>query len=578
MRCTVIGAFTAVLAIPIIAIYADNPSFTKELSKDEKLVQALNRLTFGPRPGDVEQVKSIGLKKWIDQQLHPEAIAENPLLVEKLKHLDTLEMSSEEIVENYPSPQILREMSAGLIPYPTDPERKLVIERLVKRLEKRQAAAGANAGNPPTPPQPGAPNPQALRELLTQQELRSIRTGTPQERVAAIEALPAEKQAEVIAAMPQQLRNGLFVAASPELRRRITLTAGPAQVVARDLQEAKILRAVYSNRQLNEVLVDFWFNHFNVFLDKGADRYLTTEYERQAIRPHVLGKFRDLLGATAKSPAMLFYLDNWQSVGPNAPQPVRRGAAGGNAPRRGLNENYGRELLELHTLGVDGGYTQKDVTEVARCFTGWSILQPQRGGSFLFQPRMHDRGEKVVLGVTIAAGGGQQDGEKVLDIVARHPSTAKFISRKLAQRFVADEPPDSLVDRMAQTFLKTDGDLRAVMTTMLESKEFWSQAAFQSKFKSPLELVVSAVRASNATVDFAAPLAKQVSDLGQPLYRKQEPTGYSNSSREWLNTGGLMARMNFSLQLSTNKMPGVSVEKAAEGANTVLGSPEFQKR
>jgi len=308
-------------------------------------------------------------------------------------------------------------------------------------------------------------------------------------------------------------------------------------------------------------------------MDKGADRYLTTEYERDAIRPHVLGHFRDLLEATAKSPAMLFYLDNWQSVGPNSPQP-----RGPNAQRRGLNENYGRELLELHTLGVDGGYTQKDVTEVARCFTGWTINQPQRGGSFLFAPRLHDNGEKTVLGVKIPAGGGQSDGEKVLDIVARHPSTAHFISRKLAQRFVADGPPAALVDRMAQTFLKTGGDLRAVMETMLGSREFWSEGAFRSKMKSPLEMVVSSVRATGGSVDFATALVNQVALLGEPLYRKQEPTGYSNSSREWVNTAGLMARMNFALQLAGDKLPGVTVEKQEGAGATALGSPEFQKR
>jgi uncharacterized protein (DUF1800 family) len=411
--------------------------------------------------------------------------------------------------------------------------------------------------------------------LLTPAEIRSLRTGTPRERLAALEALPADKQADVIGALPQQMRQSLFAAAPPELRRRIELAAGPAQVVVRDLQESKILRAVYSNRQLDEVLADFWFNHFNVFMDKGADRYLTTEYERDAIRAHVLGKFRDLLEATAKSPAMLFYLDNWQSVGPNTAQALRLGP---NVQRRGLNENYGRELLELHTLGVEGGYTQKDVTEVARCFTGWSINQPQRGGQFVFAPRLHDNGEKTVLGVKIPAGGGQSDGEKVLDIVADHPSTAHFISRKLAQRFVADDPPAALVERMAQTFLKTDGDVRAVIETMLGSREFWSEGAFRSKMKSPLEMVVSSVRASNGNVDFATALVNQVAQLGEPLYRKQEPTGYSNASREWMNTAGLMARMNFALQLAGNKVPGVTVEKREEGAGAALGSPEFQKR
>jgi uncharacterized protein (DUF1800 family) len=242
---------------------------------------------------------------------------------------------------------------------------------------------------------------------------------------------------------------------------------------------------------------------------------------------------------------------------------------------RGLNENYGRELMELHTLGVDGGYTQHDVTEVARCFTGWTIDQPQRGGSFFFAKRLHDGGEKTVLGVKIPAGGGIEDGEKVLDIVARHPSTAHFISTKLAQRFVADNPPESLVSRMTATFRKTDGDLRAVMKTMLDSKEFWSAGAYKSKMKSPLEMVASAVRAVNGDVDYAFPLVNQVAQLGQPLYRKQEPTGYPNSSQEWLNSAGLLARMNFAVQLANGKVPGVKVETADA---QVLGSPEFQKR
>jgi len=278
-----------------------------------------------------------------------------------------------------------------------------------------------------------------------------------------------------------------------------------------------------------------------------------------------------MLQATAKSPAMLFYLDNWQSVGPDTPAAGR----GQKKGARGLNENYGRELMELHTLGVDGGYTQKDVTEVARCFTGWTILNPQGGGAFLFNPRMHDNGEKTVLGVIIPAGGGMTDGEKVLDILARHPSTSRFISRKLAMRFVADEPPGALVERMAETFRKTDGDLRAVMRTMLDAKEFASEGAYRSKMKSPFELVVSAVRAVNGEVRQAFPLANQVAQLGQPLYRKQEPTGYSNSSMEWMNSGGLVGRMNFALQLADNKVPGVKAD-TVQGLS--LGSPEFQKR
>ncbi len=559
-------------AFPGVSAYATKKNadtarqFFKQVTADQKIIQALSRLTYGPRPGDVQQVKAMGLKKWIELQLHPESIPENPLLAEKLKTLDTLTMSSGDMVQNYPTPQLVRQMVNGQVPFPTDPDRKLLLTKLVEKYEKKQAAGG-NA----VAPQPNMPDVKALAEILTPQQIRSLRVGTPEQRMQAFLAIPKDKQDDVIAALPG-IRQAIFPLAPPELRRRIDMASGPQQLVARDLAEGKLLRAVYSNRQLDEVLTDFWFNHFNIYLDKGADRYLVTEYERDVIRPHVLGKFKDLLEATAKSPAMLFYLDNWQSVGPNSPQ--LRGAKKGT---RGLNENYGRELLELHTLGVDGGYTQKDVTEAARCFTGWTILQPQRGGTFSFNKRVHDDGEKTVLGVTIPAGGGQSDGEKVLDIVARNPATARFISKKLAMRFVADEPPATLVDRMAETFKKTDGDLRAVMKTMLESKEFWSQGAYQSKLKSPLEMVASAVRAASGEIDYAFPLANQVGQLGQPLYRKQEPTGYSNSSKEWLNSGGLLARMNFAVQLADNKVPGVKVNPA-QSAALGLGSPEFQKR
>lgn len=582
MRNRVVLALVAALCLAVFfggSAYAGKKNagqdrqFFKQIPKDRKILQALNRLTFGPRPGDAQQVKAIGLRKWIDLQLHPDRIPENPVLEAKLTPLDTLNMSGSEMVRNYPTPQMVRQMVQGLMPFPSDPDRKRMIQKLVARAEKKSGGDGAANVNLPD----GVREPPALRDVVTPEQANALRAGGPRQRLEAFQALSKDKQDDVLAALPAGARQGLFAIAPAELRRRIELANGPQQVVARDLAEGKLLRAVYSNRQLGEVLDDFWFNHFNIFLDKGADRYLVTEYERAVIRPHVLGKFRDLLEATAKSPAMLFYLDNWQSVGPNAPQ--LRGRKGS----RGLNENYGRELLELHTLGVDGGYTQHDVTEAARCFTGWTINQPQSGGTFVFNQRVHDDGNKVFLGMKIPAGGGESDGEKVLDIVARHPSTAHFISKKLAMRFVADDPPASLVDRMAQTFLKTDGDLREVMQTMLKSKEFWSEGAYRSKMKSPLEFVASAVRALNGDVDYGFPLVNQVAQLGQPLYRKQEPTGYSNSSQEWLNAGGLLARMNFALQLAGNRVPGVKVDatKAAKPDDPVagigLGSPEFQK-
>jgi uncharacterized protein (DUF1800 family) len=407
--------------------------------------------------------------------------------------------------------------------------------------------------------------------------------------------------------------------------------------VLQELNDQKILRAAYSERQLEEVMTDFWFNHFNVFAGKGATAIYLTEYERDVIRPHALGKFRDLLGATAKSPAMLFYLDNWQSADPNGPDPrqamrpragfartpgarrpgIFRPPASANStqpPRqkRGLNENYGRELMELHTLGVDGGYTQQDVIEVARCFTGWTIKQPRQGGGFEFEPRMHDPGKKLVLGHVISRG-GERDGEEVLDILASHPSTARFISTKLVRKFVSDDPPKALVDRAAARFHDTGGDIREVLRTIITSPEFFAAAAYRAKVKTPFEFVVSTVRATGSDVSNAAPLAQTIRQLGEPLYMCQPPTGYPDRAEAWVNTGTLLNRMNFAVALVSGRMRGVvpsavtlesmtaardqlvdgvlaadvsaatsqtiaRARDARETAALILGSPEFQRR
>ena len=532
--------------------------FRQPILKDQKAEQAINRLTFGPRSGDIQQVQTLGIKKWIDLQLHPQRIPENPVLAAKLRPLDTLGMSTAKMLQSYPSPQLVKEMVAGKLPFPDDPDKRMMVDRLAARLQGKTEQDGG---------QPHAPE---LAALIAPEQLRQLRAGTPQQKLDLFSSFSPDRQDELLESMGQGLRMQLFAAAGPGLRRRIQSANGPQSVVAQDLIEAKLLRAVYSNRQLEEVLADFWYNHFNVFIEKGADRFMVTAYERDAIRPHVLGKFEDLLRATAQSPAMLFYLDNWESVGAQSTAGKRR--------RRGLNENYGRELLELHTLGVDGGYTQKDVTEVARCFTGWTIKQPQRVAEFEFNPKMHDEGEKTVLGVRIPAGGGIDDGFKVLHVLAHHPSTARFISRQLATRFVADDPPATLVNRMAATFLKKDGDLRAVLKTMFDSPEFWSRGAYRSKMKSPLEMVASSLRAFNADVDFTFGLNNQLNQLGEPLYRKAEPTGYSNSGQEWLNSAGLLARMNFSVALVNNKVAGVKVDSAHASEGVKLGSPEFQEK
>jgi len=298
-------------------------------------------------------------------------------------------------------------------------------------------------------------------------------------------------------------------------------------------------------------MVDFWFNHFNVDARKGAVKWMIADYERTAIRPHALGKFRDLLLATAQHPAMLFYLDNWMST--KADLVVRAGPQRGR--QMGLNENYAREIMELHTLGVDGGYTQKDVTEVARCFTGWTIEKPREYADFKFDERLHDPDPKIVLGRKIHAG-GMKDGEQVIELLARHRSTAKFISTKLARRFVSDTPPQSLVERMAQTFQSSDGDIRAVLKTMIYSPEFWSREAYRAKIKTPFELVVSTARALGADVDTPMPLVQWTGRIGEPLYQCQPPTGYADKSDAWVNTGALLNRLNYSLALAGNKVRG----------------------
>ncbi|MBX9600864.1 MAG: DUF1800 domain-containing protein [Bryobacteraceae bacterium] len=558
------------IAILALAATAAKDPFQVPLPAEVKIAHGLERLTFGARPGDVEAVRKLGWKRWLDQQLHPEKIQESAALEAKLKPLDAIAMPQAELISRYPPPQMIRAVAEGRAPMPRDPQTKAMMERLVERYKTRQA--GAEAEPPMEAREPRIP----LTDVVSKEELRVLRNGSDDEKKALLASLDESRFEKLAEAAPRGMRAQLLAHAAPEQRRRLMAVNAPQQVIGAQLTEAKLYRAIYSERQLLEVMSDFWYNHFNVFLDKGADRFLVPAYERDAIRPHALGKFRDLLQATAQHPAMLFYLDNWQSVsadfGKRAERMMaRRGQLNANgkvpkAPVRGLNENYARELMELHTLGVDGGYTQKDVTEVARCFTGWTIRDPRTDGTFFYDDRRHDKGEKVVLGVTIPAGGGKEDAEKVLDILARHPSTAKFVARKLAQRFVADQPPPALVERMAKTFRESDGDIPAVLKAMIDSPEFFSQGAHRAKIKTPLEMIASAVRSTGAEVSFAAPLGQQLAQLGQPLYRKQEPTGYSSLAADWVNSAALLSRMNFALALAQNRIPGVKVDPSRFGS------------
>jgi uncharacterized protein (DUF1800 family) len=529
----------------------DYAAFQHKLSKDDQVLQAVNRLTFGPRPGDVEEIEKLGVKKWIDLQLHPERIPENPALAGKLEPLESLRLTQADAARNYPNPQMIRLIAVGREPMPEDPVTRAAVQRLLRRVRVKKDAPEAEQLDPVV----------KLEELLSAAQIQTLRRGTLEEKSAILASVPENQVDDFVIALPQNLRFQLMPAASAALRRKLMLMNAPQQLISYDLIEGKLFRAILSNRQLEEQLVDFWYNHFNVFIDKGSDRFLVPSYEREAIRPRVLAHFRDLLEATALSPAMLFYLDNWESVAPES----QRAAKGKQV--RGLNENYARELMELHTLGVDGGYTQKDVTEVARCFTGWTIRAPREGGGFFFNEKVHDKGAKVVLGVTIPAGGGKEDGEKVLDILANHPSTARFVSRKLAQRFIADDPPPELVEKMAKTFHETHGDIRAVLKTAFTSKEFFSQGAYRAKVKSPFEMIVSALRATGADVDFVFPLGNRLNQLGEPLYRKLEPTGYSNLGSEWMNSSSLLTRMNFALDLAQNRVQGSKINTSVFDAD-----------
>jgi uncharacterized protein (DUF1800 family) len=634
-------AFALVIAGLLAAAPKPTPKIITRLTKDEQILHVLNRLAFGPRPGDIEEVRRMGVGKWIELQLHPESITENPLLEERLKPYDSLRMTSAEVIKAYP------QFAPGAITQFT-PLNELVKPDQVSKLfngtvEERKAVV--NSFDPETRKKvllsvgPTVFNvvPELKKEYddlrKTQQEERQkmmmmrtpqldalldpaqrkiVGSGTPAQIAELLGRFDDTKRRQIAAAMPRPQLGGL-----PELRRKGIELRQPQEVVMSDLRESKVLRAVYSNRQLEEVLVDFWYNHFNVFEGKMQVRPLLVSYERDAIRPHVLGRFKDLLLAVAHHPAMLYYLDNWESiapgvfdVGPFAPQvqAISRQLA---QRAKGINENYGRELMELHTLGVDGGYTQADVIAVARCFTGWTIAKPADDPKFVFAPFIHDFDAKVVLGRGIPAGGGESDGLQVIEILAHHPSTAHFISKELAQRFVADDPPKSLVDRMAAVFLGTGGDLRAVLAAMFNSSEFYSGAAYQSKVKSPFEMVVSAVRATGSDAADGFLLAQRIADLGEPLYGKLEPTGYPNTGEAWLNTAGLFARMNFAAAIAGGRIQGVTLDdtrlagkdaqaiahellgrdpspqtrdavgsggKPKDIAALVIGSPEFQKR
>jgi uncharacterized protein (DUF1800 family) len=631
----------AALLIPAVIPGQSARNFDRKLDPDKQIAHVLNRLTFGARPGDAAEVRRLGVDKWIDLQLHPERVPESPVLESRLEPLESLKLQTWEINEKFRPQQVVmirpavapaavlsplqrtKLMNGGSVEerrevwmsLPPDIRGQLLLTAPAQAIEglpelQKEMATLREAEQKRQQEERRRLMPP-LNELVTPEQQRLLRAGPDAERLALLNSFDPEKRRQVLRSIPPQSLQSL-----PQLRREAMKASQPQQLVNAELIENKLYRALYSNHQLEEVLADFWLNHFNVFNGKGPTRILLTSYERDAIRPHIFGRFKDMLLATARHPAMLIYLDNANSQSPREDLQPQLGPNGQPPRRPGLNENYARELMELHTLGVDGGYTQEDVIAVARALTGWTVVEPNTYAEFGFNGTWHDRKEKVVLEHKLPPGRGEQDGLDVIDILVRHPSTAKFISKKLAQRFVSDEPPQALIDRMAATFTKTEGDLRAVLGTLFSSGEFLSEGAWQSKLKSPLEFVVSSVRVLDAEVSDVMGLAQRIGEMGQPLYGKVEPTGYPNTGESWASTAGILGRINFATALTAGQVAGVkadmsrfnsrmpsqvatellgvapapsmldAIEKGMQGkaattnvfTTLVLSSPEFQRR
>jgi uncharacterized protein (DUF1800 family) len=616
-RASVFLLITLLFAVGLVAADKKKKKFkdhviasASQMDEQKRAIHVLNRFTFGPKPGDVQNVEAVGIDTWFDQQLHPDKI-DDFALEARLSQFRTLKMSSSELAKDFPSPQVIKMVENGRASMPRDPQEKAIYQAAIDRDHQRQAAKqdaadNQNIGQTDTGAQQG--NSRRRGGSLEDKMYASLNADSllnepPDQRFKDLMKMgPADMRAAA-QSLNQQEREQLVDGFTPQQKETIVAIVNPQLVVQGELMQAKLLRSIYSERQLEEVMTDFWMNHFNVFINKGQpEHYFLTSYERDVIRPHALGKFKDLLLATAKSPAMLFYLDNWQSIGPDSdvakgrpnarPGRFRRGPFGMivyEPPRArpnqnpqnpqqkakrpsGLNENYAREVMELHTLGV-GNYTQKDVTELAKVLTGWGIEKPQVGGEFKFNERAHEPGKKYVLGKEFKED-GENEGIKALEMLAHSPATAQFISKKLAIRFVSDEPPNSLVQRMAQTFSKTDGDISEVLRTMYSSPEFWAPEAYRAKVKTPFDFVVSAVRASGADVEHAQPLIQQLQKLGMPLYGMQTPNGYSMKADTWVNSAALLSRMNFSLALAGGKLPGVHWDPSSTMANNQLaGDP-----
>jgi len=638
---------------------------SSQLQGDERIVQALNRFTFGPRPGDLEAVRAVGLDAWFNRQLHPEGMDETELNA-RLAQFPAMQWSTQNLLYRIPNNAMIRQVIGGKVSIPKGPILHAVYEDQIYRFEEKKAdqaekkddraqrsateargsgqdSAGssmndaaatpmtASAGNrdgaaasgsaaassvssvtilnqldqlsaspdqpanaqPPSADTPGqaaaSPADSDSGAASERNEMASLLMLAPEERVFRLAAMdPASFDALIKSLRPVQ-RARLNVGLGPALRETVADLENPQRLLVEELMAQRLARDVYSNAQLQEVMTDFWLNHFNVYLRKNEETpYYLVSYERDVIRPRALGKFEDLLEAVAHSPAMLLYLDNSESIGPDSPAAERAKFTDARRPKNqrkapdGINENYARELMELHTLGVNGGYTQADVIQAARILTGWTVDEPQRGGEFIFNPNRHEPGSKKVLGKKIKEN-GEREGEELLHMLASRPATAQFLSRKLAVRFVSDDPPQALVDRMAKSYLASHGDISAVLLTLFRSPEFWSAGDYRAKVKTPIEFVVSAARASNAQIENYQPLENALRQMGMPLYGCIPPTGYKWDEADWVSTGALVDRMNFALNLAASHLPGITVswtptaDNAGPGAEAEMPSPASEE-
>jgi len=576
LQSSIAAALIFPLAVAPVTLPAETPAAVEgrppaslPLKGDDKLLLVLDRFTYGPRPGDLERLRAIGIQAWFDEQLVPRKI-DDSALDRKLADYPAMQLPLNELMERYPNQQVIRKMMNGQTARPGGEAEKAIyadsIARYKEKLARKNDTDAAKSASS------GDGDEAAPGSALLPKDAATLITLPPDQRFSALcKFTPQQLKALRQSAQPGE-RLQLVAGFTPQQMEALAAFATPAGVVAAEDVQTKLLRDIYSERQLNEVMTDFWLNHFNVYIKKSQDApYYISVYARDSIRPYALGSFENLLIATATSPAMLNYLDNSSSIGPHSTF-AQRPTRGFAQPKRqtGLNENYARELMELHTLGVNGGYTQADVTEVAKVFTGWTVGAPEGAGVFArerngipteaqFDGNKHEPGKKTVLGVTIKDG-GEKEGLQVLHLLATSPATARFISTKLAVRFVSDDPPKPMVDRMTQTFLTTHGDIRKVLLAMVNSPEFFTTSTYRAKVKTPQDFVLSAVRASGGEVVSAGALASVISDLGMPVYGMQTPNGYSMKADPWNNTASLVARLNFALALAANRVVGVRTD------------------